>query len=46
MTRTTTITIIRYRDSSIRWWPKFRCYGSPWRRVYEIDWLRLTVMVR
>lgn len=44
--KTTTITIMRYRDVPIRWWPKARRYGSPWRRVYEIDWLRLTFMVR
>ena len=46
MTKTTTITIMRYRDTSIRWWPKLRRHGSPWHRVYEIDWLRFTVMVR
>lgn len=46
MIHTTTITIMSHPGASVRWWPKMRRYGSPWRRVYEIDWLRVTVMVR
>ena len=44
MIRATTITIMRHSGGPIRWWPKWRRYGSPWHRVYEVDWLRITLM--
>jgi hypothetical protein len=43
---TTTITIMRYQGIPTRWWPKVHRFGPAGRRVYEIDWLRVTVMVR
>ena len=47
MIRVVSMTLLRYGlDMPVRWWPRVRRYGSPWRAVYEIDWLRLTLVVR
>lgn len=46
MNQLLTITVLRYPGAARRWWPRVRRFGSPWRRMWEIDWLRFTVVVR